>query len=172
MRQSTMITASILACLVAATTAYALTVPYGKREIAKAGVGCVGGLSSAHGDTAYFRGDTELLNKQLASMANDKRSIKVVLHAGAATVDNPEETPLTGFGDQTRDKLSVDWSVSKNCPFESVRSGACRCDELNVTVHIWVANDIRLDDLIVPEKFVVRSAGEIDDFVKRHAEIK
>lgn len=38
--------------------------------------------------------------------------------------------------------------------------------------NVWVANDIRLDDLMVPENFVVQSAGEIDDFVKRHADKK
>ncbi|MFT5527650.1 MAG: hypothetical protein ACI9HK_005634 [Pirellulaceae bacterium] len=50
--------------------------------------------------------------------------------------------------------------------------GRCKCDERNVTVHVWVANEIRLDDLIVPVQFVVRSASDIDEFVERHAKRK
>lgn len=171
MRLSTILAASIFACLLTAATSHALTVAYGQREVADAGVGCVGGWMSDHGSTTCFRGDTRLLNKQLASMAKDEprhRSIKLVLHAGESIIDDPEEQPITHAG-QARNQISVDWSVSESCPFDKVLTGRCKCDERNLTVHIWVANEIRLNDLIVPSEFIVRSAGDIDEFVRRHA---
>ena len=172
MRLSALSATSILVCLFAATTAHALVMSYGHRQIAEAGVGCVGGWASDHGTVSYFRGDTTMLNGQLALLANGTPpppSVKLVLHAGASAVDNPEETLIRGFDDQTRDQISIDWSVQKSCPFDNVRTGRCKCDEQRVTVHIWVANGIRLNDLIVPADFFVESAGEIDEFVKGHA---
>jgi hypothetical protein len=179
MKRSMILTASILTCLLTATlstatTAHALVISYGQSEIAKAGVGCVGGWVSGHGNTAFFRGNTAMINEQLALLAKDEprsRSVTVVLHAGVSFVDDPEEMPLT-HADQARSQISVDWSVNRFCPFAKVRTGFCKCDERNVTVHIWVANEIRLDELRVPVEFAVRSSGEIDEFVERHVERK
>ncbi|MDZ4853193.1 MAG: hypothetical protein SGI77_28215 [Pirellulaceae bacterium] len=131
-----------------------------------AGIGCVGGWLSEHGNTAYFQGGTTILNEQLAVLANDEYlSFKIILHVGASMIDDPEE----GTSSKPNPKLSVDWAVQKGCPFETVRTGRCRCKEQNVFVHIWVANDIRLKDLKVPAKFDVESGGELDEFVKKHA---
>ena len=172
MRPSTILTASIFACLLTATTVHALTISYGREEIAKAGVGCVGGWMSDHGNTAFFRGNTVLLNEQLAVLAKDERSyqsVKVVLHAGISIIDAPEEQPgFTSVDDSPR-KITVDWSVCKSCPYDKVVTGRCKCNEQNVTIHVWVANQIRLEELSVPKNFHVESAGEIDKFVKSRA---
>ena len=157
-------------------SAQALTVPYGQHQIEEAGVGCVGGLNSAHGNTAYFRGDTERLNEKLALLAKNAyqfKSIKVVLHAGVKSVDPAEETPQTGFGDQVLDqRVPIHWSVLKACSFDKVAAGICKHDEKSVIVDVWIGAAIRLDDLNVPSEFTVQSAGELENFAKRHADAK
>ena len=167
---------SVLAFLLYATAAQALTVPYGQRQIEDAGVGCVGGLNSDHGNMAYFRGDTERLNERLALLAKDAhkfRAIRVVLHAGVKLVDPAEETPHTGFGDQVRDQqIRIDWSVLKACSFDKVAAGICKHDEKSVTVDVWISDAIRLDVLSIPGEFTVQSAGELEDFARRHADVK
>lgn len=176
MRLSGMLTAWLLAYLLTATAAHALITSYGKREIAEAGSGCVGGSISDHGNTAYFCGNTEMLNEQLALLSkgeNRFRSFKVVLHAGVFTIDDLGEEPREG-SNQPPNQISVDWSVCKSCRFDKVAKGLCQCDERDVTVDIWVANDIRLSGLIVPANFHVGSAGDdpagdIEEFVKSHS---
>jgi hypothetical protein len=159
-----------------ASSAQALTVPFGQRQIEEAGVGCVGGLNSAHGNTAYFRGDTELLNENLALLAKNAhyfQSIKVVLHAGVKSVDPAEETPQAGFGDRVRDqRVPIDWSVLKACSFDKAAAGICKHDEKSVIVNVWIGAAIRLDDLNILSDFTVQSAGELEDFAKRHTDAK
>lgn len=121
--------------------------------------------------TGLSRTIASTLNEHLALLENNNprsRSVNVVLHACASTVDKPEETPQTGFGDQSRDQISIDWSVHKSCPFDKVQTGRCKHDEQMTTVHISVANNIRLGDLVVPDDFSVQSGGEIEGFVDRH----
>lgn len=176
MKTPTVLFNSVLVFLWSATPAHALTVPYGQRQIEEAGVGCVGGVNSAHGNTAYFRGDTERLNEKLALLAKDAqqyRSIKVVLHAGLKSVDPAEEDPQTGFGDQDHDQqILIDWSVCKACSFETIVAGLCKHDEKSVTVDVWIGATIRLDELSIPREFTVRSAGELEEFARRHSDAR
>ncbi|WP_442510681.1 hypothetical protein SH528x_002319 [Novipirellula sp. SH528] len=176
MKTPTVLFTSVLAVLLIATSAQALTVPYGQRQIEEAGVGCVGGLNSDHGNTAYYRGDNARLNEQLALLAKNAQqyqSIKVVLHAGVKSVDPAEETPQTGFGVQDRDQqIPIDWSVCKARSFDKVVAGLCKHEEKSLTVHVWIGTAICLNDLNIPSGFTVHSAGEIDEFVKRHADGK
>ena len=172
MKMPTVVFRFVLVFWLCASSAQALIVPFGQREIEEAGVGCVGGLNSDHGNTAYFRGDTERLNEQLGLLDKDVpklKSIKVVLHAGATTVDPAEETLQTGFHDRVRDqRVPIDWSVLKACPFDKVAAGICNCDEKSVIIDVWIGSAICLEDLKVPSAFTVQSAGEIEDFAKRH----
>ena len=158
------------------TTAQAGTFPYGRQQIADAGAGCVGGLKSAHGDVAYFRGDTGRLNEKLALLAKNAsqyQSIKVVLRAGVKSVDPPEETPQTGFEDQARDqRVRINWSIMKCCSFDNVAAGNCKHHKRAVIIDVWIGNAIRLDDLKIPSEFTVQSAGDFEAFAKRHADAK
>lgn len=175
MRRRLFFGGSLAACLLAATIAQALTIGYGQRDFAKAGPGCVGGWISAHGNTAYFRGDTELLNLQLASLAAEaaeQTPVKVVLHAGAKLVDNPEEQPLTGVGDEDRNRLAIDWSVRRSCPPDDILGGRCNCVRQTVTVDIWIADNVHLDSLSIPSGVSLESGREIERFVEKHASRK
>lgn len=181
MRRLSLFFISVTACLFIATIAQALTMGYGQRDVAKAGAGCVGGWISEHGNTAYFRGDTELLNVQLASLAAEIAAhphVKVVLHAGTKHVDNPEEQPVTGFGDQdskqlaNSNQLAIDWSVRRYCPFDDVLSGRCKCDRRIVVVDVWICDKIQLDALSAPSGLSLESGREIEKFVEEHANRK
>lgn len=169
MPRLTVLTASLFAFLLTPTVAQALTVGYWQHAIADAGPGCVGGWISAHGNTAYFRGDTELLNTHLGSLTADTEDdahVTIVLHAGTMLVDNPEENPQTGFGDQQRNQLAIDWSIRKTCPSDDILTGRCKCKRRNVTVGVWIANEIRLSELSIPSGFSVESGGEIERFIE------
>lgn len=96
-KQKTLTYVAVSVIALSATTAHGLIVSFGQQEIADAGAGCVAGYTSDHGVTAYFRGNTATLNARLAALTKGDRrpgSIKVVLHAGASKIDNPEETQL------------------------------------------------------------------------------
>ncbi|WP_236618463.1 hypothetical protein [Rhodopirellula europaea] len=170
MQRLAIYTTAVAACLLVTPTVLALTVAYGQRDMQKAGPGWVGGWLSAHGNTAYFCGDTERLNHQLAAIAQSNlghSAAKVVLHAGKNSIDDPIEQPLTGFGERAPDRLPIDWSVRRSCPSSDVLRGRCQCNRRSVTVDIWIANDVELDSLSIPPQFIVESGGEIDAFVDR-----
>jgi hypothetical protein len=162
---------AFIACTFNATTAFGLIIPFGQQEIADAGTGCVAGYTSDHASGAYFRGATALLNQHLEKLAKEdrhQRSVKVILHAGAFKIDDPEETLITD-AKKVPAQLAVDWSVRRLCPAENVLAGTCRGAQREIVVDIWVANEIKLDALRVPAVFKVESAAEIEQFVKRHA---
>ncbi len=162
---------SLLAFVLVTSIAFGLTVGFGQRDIADAGPGCVGGWASGHGNTAYFCGDTKRLNACLASLADellDDSVVKVVLHAGAKTVDNPEELPITDTTEPTTNQLPIDWSVLRHCPTRDILSGTCKCNRRSITVDVWIARRISLDLLEIPATFRVESGREIEQFLDSH----
>ena len=171
MRKLRLLSAVIIVCGLMPNLGYGLTVPFGQRDIANAGAGCVSGYHSNHGIGVYYRGDTAMLNARLAVLASENLgagSIKVVLHAGAYTIDDLEES-LLGTPEHAPEQIAVDWLVRQTCPFDKISTGTCRCDKRNTVVEIWVANKIKLADLKVPANFTVESAAEIEKFVKHHS---
>ncbi len=162
--------AAAFLCLTAWGTASALTVAYGQRDIADAGAGCVGGWKSDHGNTAYFRGNTALLNRQLASLCKGRDRVELVLHSGTKMVAAPEEQPITDFARKSDTDLAIDWSVIRTCPTEAVLTGKCQCETRNTTVHIWVAKRIRVDELRVPRGCNVQASGSLSRFATRRGE--
>lgn len=163
-----------IACMLGMHAAHGLILPFGQREVAEAGAGCVAGFTADHGTVAYFHGDTVLLNAALASLANDARfprPAKVVLHAGAGKIVSPEESFYVNVKPEA-EQILVDWSIRKNCPSTRVLDGTCDCEDRQITVEIWLGSAIDLGELQVPRAFVVRSAGELEAFVENHAAAK
>ena len=171
MRNLSCLSIAVVVSVLSTPTAFGLILPFGQEQIAAAGAGCVAGCSADHAScTAYFHGNTALLNECLESLAEGNRHVrpfKVILHVGTFEVDDPEETLVTDADHAA--PIAVDWSVRKSCLAEKVLAGTCRHDQREIVVDIWVANEIKLDDLRVPSVFKVESAGEIEQFVKRHA---
>lgn len=73
MQRLFVLTGSLAACMLVATVVQAVTIGFGQSNIAKAGAGCVGGWISAHGNTAYFRGDTD--GKSLRPLGDPCRKV-------------------------------------------------------------------------------------------------
>ncbi|MEM9645493.1 MAG: hypothetical protein AAF989_10905 [Planctomycetota bacterium] len=171
MQRIVILTACLSSCLVFTSVTQGLTVAYGQQRIANAEPGCVGGWISEHGNIGFFRGDTGRLNRHLASLfiaCSDGEELKVVLHAGEKTIENPEEQPLTGFGRQEESQLAIDWSVRRSCLTNQVLSGCCKCLRRNVTVDVWINGPIRLERLAIPNGVSVQYGREIEDFVESH----
>lgn len=171
MQRKTLFTSTLIAFVLCASNAQALVTSYGQQQITEAGDGCVGGLVTDHGNTAFFCGDTTLLNRHLASLAAAppaSRHVKVILHAGRHVVDPMEEEPYTGFETQQPSQLAVDWSIGRACVFESVLAGRCEQEPRMVTVHVWIAGRIDINALSIPAAFVVESGREIERLVEQH----
>jgi len=58
--------------------------------------------------------------------------------------------------------ISTDWLVTTWCGVHAGRSG------WHLRVDVWLGRRIKLDELRIPEDFVVESGREIEDFVARH----
>ena len=156
MRRLSLLLTSLTACMLCATIAHALTIGYGQNDFAEAGAGCVGGWVSDHGNIAYFRGDTELLNTHLTLLASNSvgHSLpKIVLHSGNKVIDNPEERPVTGFisvdqpTDPNPNQLAIDWSVRRYCPFNDVITGRCKCGKFPGLRPVATCSQVRNDNL-------------------------
>ena len=171
MHRTIVVTAFVVTGLLTATLAQALTVGYGKRDITAAGPGCVGGWSSDHSNIAYYRGGSQLLNKQLAILATEtvnSNGVRIVLHRGAKVVENPEEQPMTGVGRERSNPLAVDWSVRKTCPPTDVFTGRCQCNRRDVVVDVWISNQIRLREMSIPHDCSVESGEDFERFIESH----
>ncbi len=101
-------------CIAAVTTraAYALIMLFCPADLELAGEGCVAGYISDGARTAYYRGDTELLNTQLKATVEKhgpSAAYIVRLYDSTHTVDAPE----TGIASQRNKQVSVDWSISE-----------------------------------------------------------
>jgi hypothetical protein len=104
----------------------------------------------------------------LADELLDDCVVKVVLHAGAKTVDNPEEQPITDTTEPNTNPLPIDWSVLRHCPTRDILSGTCKCNRRLITVDIWIARRISLESLKIPATFGVESGREIEQFLDSH----
>ncbi len=100
----------------AASNAYGLTWEYNQTQIKRAGDGCVGGhISSFGSDTAYYRGDADLLNRQLRELSKQFAAtsrIEIRFVDGTKTIEYGEESPIGTLNAKSRD-LQIDWSISK-----------------------------------------------------------
>jgi hypothetical protein len=66
-------------------------------------------------DTAYYRGNTDLLNRTLRELSEQFAAtsrIEIRIYDGTKTIEYGEESPIGTLNPKSRD-LQVDWSVSK-----------------------------------------------------------
>jgi len=100
-------------------------------------------------DEFFFAGDTAELNRFLARFGRLGLDHVVVIHAGTART-----TAL--WGDRVAERY--DWKLLVN----STNAGG------TAEVHVWIDANVLLEELEIPEKFDVRSGGEIDRFIGKH----
>ena len=126
----------------------------------------VGGYWLNQSDWFFFRGDAEALNKFFHRYGLIPGTpLAVIVHAG--------ERPLTGkLGDKepstpydwTLSIVRRGWGVPRDPRLPKDRPGYV------VTVNIWLSDEITLDRLQIPAHVDVKSAGDIESFIKRHRE--
>jgi len=114
-RNITMLASCLLFAL-SASNAVGLTWEYDQTQIKRAGDGCVGGHVSSFGsNTAYYRGDTDLLNKTLKELSEQFAAtsrIEIRIYDGTKIIEYGEESPLGTLNPKSHE-LKVDWSISK-----------------------------------------------------------
>ena len=117
-------------------------------------------------DVFFFKGDTVAINDFLDKYAQ-LRSVKLhlVIHAGRLVVRSP-------WDEQPRD-IEADWQLyaTRFTP-DQVQDGRVKPGPFVTRVDVWLGGAIKLDELRVPKNVVVDSGGEIETFVKKHAEDK
>lgn len=115
-------------------------------------------------DFFYYRGDVASLNAFLAAYGKlPDIALTVVIHTGS----KPETGALGG--DQ---KTPYDWNVeiyrrgwgTPNDPRQTEKEPG-----YVVAVHVWLSDAITLKNLEIPKHIDdVRSAGEIEEFIRKH----
>lgn len=117
--------------------------------------------------TCSYVGDTARLNTFLQAFANMPETelyLQVYLHAGRFTLN------MNRY-DNTDTIQNIDWtmSVSQNYKGRTNAQDFGNRDWLS-RVDIYLGGDIKLDTLDIPKNLEVKSAGEIEAFIAKHAE--
>lgn len=115
-------------------------------------------------DVFYFRGDTQDLHRFIRrAVALPGCDLRVVLHPGPLDVRSP--------WDAAPRPLRADWTLYA-APFtrEQVTDDGITPGPFMLRIHVYLGGRVRLDGLAVPAEVTVESSGEIEDFVRRHAE--
>lgn len=149
--------------------AYALIMLFGPGDLELAGEGCVAGYISDSARTAYYRGDTDLLNTLLKA-AVEKHAASaayiVRLHSSTHAVDAPE----VGIHSQGNKQISVDWSISEQYEphlrgtklnfldsqnEEHIAIPLRPKPEFRIVVNVWQSESVDIDRLNVPGLFTI-----------------
>lgn len=139
--------------------------PAGLAELLNAD-GRVGGFFVNASDWFFFQGDAKTFNAWLAKYATLKDTpLRLVLHPGRGTDRRP-------WSKEGETRLPVDWQVdviNRQWTREAIEEKQPVKAGHDVTVHVFLGGQVRLDDLDVPLDVEVRSGGEIEEFVAHHA---
>lgn len=115
-------------------------------------------------DVFYFTGDTQELNRFISRTgALPGGDLRVILHPGSLAVRSP--------WDAAPRPLRADWTLYA-APFTQaqVTDDGITPGPFVLRIHVYLGGQVRLDELVVPAEVAVESGGEIEDFVRRHAE--
>jgi hypothetical protein len=114
-------------------------------------------------DFFYYRGDAATLNAFLARYAKlTDTPLAVELHLGPDQRTGPLAGPRTMPYDWKMDVMRRGWGV----PLDPNRPAGDNKPGYVVTVHVWLGDKITLKNLQVPDNVEVRSAGDIERFIK------
>ena len=142
---------------------YGLLFPFSQDQI-EAIKHCVHGYEGNFGATGvYYAGDAAAFNETIADIAKQETDPKNGRPYASKTITirpGPMTVPDFLVDDDT---IKTDWVV---------HSGHRQADGLgpDLSIEVWVGSSIKLDELVIPKGFTVKSGGEIEAFVKRHNE--
>jgi hypothetical protein len=135
--------------------------PVGLENLINSG-GCIHGHWVNANDEFFYKGDTATLNKFLEKYSTFKDTpLTLVIHAGSH-----RRSALWG----EKPEKPYDWKLL----VQKHGWGAPETDSSNinekyvVTLDVWIDRDIKLAEIIVPANVVVKSGGEIEDFISKH----
>jgi hypothetical protein len=113
----------------------------------------------------FFNGDTTTLNLWLEkeslgleAVRTETTVAKVVIHTGVGDYKSPMNL------DQI--KRRADWSLARVPDFKVSDGGKKIVPTLDIKIHVWITDKVRLDELKIPQGFAVESGGEIEKFIR------
>ncbi|MDB5347166.1 MAG: hypothetical protein JWP89_5543 [Schlesneria sp.] len=113
----------------------------------------------------FFNGDTTTLNRWLEKEALGLQAVrtettvaKVVIHTGVGDYKSPANL------DQI--KRRADWSLAHFPDFNVSDGGKKIVPTLDIKIHVWISDKVRLDELKIPQGFMVESGDEIEQFIR------
>lgn len=115
----------------------------------------------------YYAGDTARLNAFLEAYAKvpDTR-LQVILHAGNYQFNMKQITQ-----NNDADKMvNIDWTLTCMESMPDHNPGDFQGKKIYSYIDIWLGGQIDLKKLDVPVTLELRSGGEIEGFIKKHAE--
>lgn len=150
----------LIGCILFPSLLYAFAWTFPPNLLKQYGEGAIHGYDVNGDVVVYFQGDTRSLNKYLKKVATTTYGERsAVLHVGQTFAGSPWDKK--DGQDKAKEKKLVDWRAD-TIRRENNRSHVTA----RITVHIWLGNNIILDDLEIPSEFTVSSGGEIDAFIR------
>lgn len=118
----------------------------------------------ASNDFFYYRGDLADFNDFVSRYGMlPEIDPTLILHVG--------KTPITGPLGSKEKTIPFNWKMEVyrrgwGAPIDPRR--ASDAPGYVVTLHVWLSEDISLEDLDIPEHVDVRSGGELEEFINQH----
>ena len=111
-------------------------------------------------DAYYYAGDAKAFNAFLGEYAKLKGvALVLVIHAGLG---------VKGRAAQTDPDTRFDWLLYVDALMPSGDAKKVPPPKCQPTLHLYLGDNIGLDEILVPLEVEVRSGGELEDFVSEH----
>jgi len=131
----------------------------------------IGGLLANRKARFEYAGGVAKFNEFVSGFSRLKvDSLHVEIHAGPrlkldderidwrVTVQNELHGHLAAIMDKTRDETSLAKAIASVAHNRKYR----------VVIHVWLSDEIGVDDLRIPQNIAVKSGGEIEKFIQEH----
>jgi hypothetical protein len=111
-------------------------------------------------DAYYYGGDAKAFNAFLGEYAKLKGvALVLVIHAGLG---------VKGRAAQTDPDTRFDWLLYVDALMPSGDAKKVPPPKCQPTLHLYLGDNIGLDELLVPLEVEVKAGGELEDFVSEH----
>ena len=111
-------------------------------------------------DAYYYAGDAKAFNAFLAEYAKLKGTpLQLVIHPGLG---------VKGRAAQTDPDVRFDWLLYVDAHMLSEDAKKGPPPKCRPTLHLYLGDNIGLDEILVPLEVEVKSGGELEDFISEH----
>jgi hypothetical protein len=152
----------ILACLAAASSAFALGSDFSAKELAGISKHCVHGFWVNELTTYYYRGDATAFNAEIKKLDESPTPVtwasrQVILRIGPKKAASP--------WDKAPRDIATDWQVTTW--IGEAPPAADGSLPHHQKIEVWLGGNLKLEDLKIPEGYEVISGREIDEFLAK-----